>query len=245
MRTIFITDIHSEFTKFEKLLKRANYTEEDLLILGGDYFDRGAESAKMAKWLEDNYEKENIILLRGNHDHALIDLLKGKTDIDSYLGIMHMIKHNGLDKTLFDLVGLNIYLLKLKQHQNYSFNMKKLSEDINQRFPKLLQALESTKFYYEDEKAIFTHAKLPEDYKTRSDKAWERTTWENSDFWAHSKKWKAYRKGNNINKPIYIGHWALSNFPEWDGETPIEINGIHFCDGAMGWKYDGTYAIIE
>ena len=234
MREIFITDIHSQFTKFDNLLKSANYNkEEDLLIVGGDYFDRGPESVEMAKWLEDNYENPNTVLLRGNHDLALISLVSGDTSTEAFLDIEFMKKCNGLDVTLEALVGKDY-------HINMSY--KEMTECINKRFPRLLSALESTKYYHETDKAIYTHAKLPENYASRYKKTWDRAVWTNSDSWANSMNLKTR---TDIKKPIYIGHYALPNYKDWDGETPKEINGVFFCDGGLGWDGQGLINIIE
>lgn len=235
MREIFITDIHSQYSKFKTLLNKANYErDKDLLILGGDYFDRGKESNKMAKWLEDNYDKPNVVLIRGNHDLALMKLLNGcdSTVIQDYLEIQHMVKVNGLDTTLDGLIG--------GDHRLYTHST--IAEIINREYPKLLDALNSTKFYHETDSAIYTHAYLPFNYKTVFEQIWNKYLWENSYKWANSIMWT---KQTEITKPVIIGHYALPNIDDWDKENPVVINGIVFADGGLGWGYDGVVNIID
>ena len=98
MRTIFISDIHGNYTKFMALLKNIEYTEQDTLILGGDYFDRGKENVKMVEWLIENHNKDNIHLIRGNHDDFMIDLFKGNNEMYEF-----NYKNNGFNKTIKEL----------------------------------------------------------------------------------------------------------------------------------------------
>ena len=54
-------------------LKKDNY-----YIFVGDYFDRGLENAEVAKWLIENVvRKENVLLLRGNHELHLEKMVDG------------------------------------------------------------------------------------------------------------------------------------------------------------------------
>ena len=238
MRELFITDIHSNFTKFKKLLRRVEYKEdEDLLILGGDYFDRGLEADSMAKWLEKSYNSENIVLLRGNHDLALIKLLTYDkvSPIDDYVQIQLMIKSNDLDMTLSGLLG--------REYNEYKDIYIDVAKEINERYPKLLEVLQNTKFYHETDKAIYTHAYLPKDYKTASSKSWEGYVWRDSFSWAHSQLWKTMK--TELTKKVVIGHFSLSNLPQWDGYNPHNLMGITFADGGLAWGYDGVINIIE
>lgn len=81
-RILSIGDIHGQPDKLEKLLKKVNYdSSNDLLILLGDYVDRGfnnIESLNLVKKLGE----QGAIILKGNHEqllqYAIIDLLNGK-----------------------------------------------------------------------------------------------------------------------------------------------------------------------
>lgn len=233
MREIFITDIHNQFTKFISLLDKANYDKnKDLLILGGDYFDRGPEASEVAQWLEENYNNDNVVLLLGNHDLALLQLLEGDESLFSKIEIKFMIKNNGLGETLESLYG--------KDYADYS--NKEIKEKINKRYPRLLKALKSAKFVHETNNAIYTHSELLKNYKTASRKELEDAVWVNSRDWANSYRWKSRK---DISKPVIIGHYALPNFKDWDKKNPIKVNGIIFADGGLGWGYNGTVHIIN
>lgn len=75
MKTILISDIHGCLNTFKTLLNKCDLnTKEDKLILLGDYIDRGDNSFEVLEYIMELKEKmkDNLIILRGNHDNRLI-----------------------------------------------------------------------------------------------------------------------------------------------------------------------------
>lgn len=68
-----MSDIHGCYDDMIKMLEQIAFTDEDTLILAGDYIDRGSQSFEMLKWIESN--PKNVIFLRGNHDEEFAYLL--------------------------------------------------------------------------------------------------------------------------------------------------------------------------
>ncbi|MBQ9633191.1 MAG: metallophosphoesterase [Lachnospiraceae bacterium] len=76
MSTYVMSDIHGCFDTFQSMLKQIGFSDQDQLILAGDYIDRGPQSDVMLSWLLD--PPENVVLLRGNHDEefaANVDMM--------------------------------------------------------------------------------------------------------------------------------------------------------------------------
>ncbi len=66
MNTYVMSDIHGCYDDFMKMLEKINFSENDQLILAGDYIDRGVKNFEMLKWIED--VPDNVLLIKGNHD---------------------------------------------------------------------------------------------------------------------------------------------------------------------------------
>jgi len=66
-----IGDVAGEFDALMRLLKKANVTED--IILVGDLIDRGPKSKEVIQWCIDN--SENVDALMGNHEHMFLDHL--------------------------------------------------------------------------------------------------------------------------------------------------------------------------
>ncbi|MBE5878227.1 MAG: serine/threonine protein phosphatase [Lachnospiraceae bacterium] len=67
-----MSDIHGCYDKYEKMLKKINLTNEDTIYILGDVLDKGPAGMKV---LLDIADRDNIILLRGNHEYAALIFL--------------------------------------------------------------------------------------------------------------------------------------------------------------------------
>ena len=77
MSTYVMSDIHGCFDEFMKMLKRINFTEDDQLILAGDYIDRGSQNIQMFDFILNH--PDNILLLCGNHDIEFVSYVQAMT----------------------------------------------------------------------------------------------------------------------------------------------------------------------
>ncbi len=64
-------DIHGCIRPLKKYFEENPYTEEDAYIFVGDYLDRGVENYETFTFLNELSEKNNCILLLGNHEEKL------------------------------------------------------------------------------------------------------------------------------------------------------------------------------
>ena len=72
-RILAIGDMHGHFTKLLSLFHKINFDpEKDLLVLLGDYIDRGEENMRCLRWAMEMSEKKNVIALRGNHEQMML-----------------------------------------------------------------------------------------------------------------------------------------------------------------------------
>ena len=62
-----MSDIHGCYGEYQLLLKKINFSEEDVLILLGDYVDRGPAPIPV---LFDMMSRPNVYPLMGNHDYV-------------------------------------------------------------------------------------------------------------------------------------------------------------------------------
>ena len=84
-RIIAVGDVHGCFDKLMSLWKKLEVTDNDLVIFLGDYVDRGAQVAETLNWILEQSAKENIIFLRGNHEHMLLDVVYKHMDKITWL----------------------------------------------------------------------------------------------------------------------------------------------------------------
>lgn len=68
-KTYVISDIHGNYSKFLKMIKKINFTSEDTMYILGDVFDRGKQSFNILGYI---IKHPNIHLIRGNHEEFLL-----------------------------------------------------------------------------------------------------------------------------------------------------------------------------
>ncbi|WP_338996490.1 metallophosphoesterase [Fusobacterium animalis] len=66
-KVIIIGDIHSCTEPLKEVLK--DFSEENLYVFVGDYFDRGIQAVETFKIMLDLLEKPNVVLIEGNHEN--------------------------------------------------------------------------------------------------------------------------------------------------------------------------------
>ena len=71
-KIVFIGDIHGCFNPLEKYFNEHPFSEENLYVFMGDYFDRGLQNDLVCEWLLNHYEMKNVMLLTGNHEKWFI-----------------------------------------------------------------------------------------------------------------------------------------------------------------------------
>ena len=63
-RVLAVGDIHGCYDKLMSLLDKVNVQDSDLLIMLGNYIDRGKEVDKVLKWIMANKDRKNFIFFR-------------------------------------------------------------------------------------------------------------------------------------------------------------------------------------
>lgn len=73
-----ISDIHGHLSAFQQALTRIDLTDDNHLILLGDYIDYGPESGQVLRLIHDLQRLHGdgrVIVLRGNHEEMLLEWL--------------------------------------------------------------------------------------------------------------------------------------------------------------------------
>ena len=206
MKLFCCSDLHSYFTPFKKALDENGFepgNPEHLLIVCGDVFDRGNDSAELFEYLNN---LTNVILIRGNHEDLLEEML------NRGYGEKHDIT-NGTVGTVVDLVDYTG-----KKTCSTKECCEAVRELITPFFAKYVN-------YFETKNYVFVHGWIPCDKYTVLAKPWYQQGREfeyNSDWRnCNDVEWESSRWINGINagyihnivepgKTIICGHWHCS-----------------------------------
>lgn len=76
-RILVVSDIHGYLSYFKKVLKKADFCDNDVLIIVGDMIEKGPESLATLRYVMELCERENVIPLIGNVDAHRIKWISG------------------------------------------------------------------------------------------------------------------------------------------------------------------------
>lgn len=180
MKYYVVSDPHGFYTLLKTTLENVGFFEDKTphkLIICGDLMDRGPETVEMQNFVLDLIKKDQVILIKGNHEDLLINFI-GK---DRGAWLPHHI-HNGTIETALDLAGFDEDDA-FKRTEEF-LNAVSASPFVHEIIPKMLD-------YYETEKYIFVHGYIPcyctdekeysyfSDWRNAPSKMWGQSRWLN------------------------------------------------------------------
>lgn len=196
MTYFVVSDIHAFYTELKKALAEKGFDESNpdhKLIICGDLLDRGEEPLSTEAFAADMLEKDKAILIRGNHEDLLLDLLDNFEDYKGNLLNTHHWKNGTL------LTALKLAPAHWLNDCDFTIRSQQFVNDVkNTRFvkdiiPRMLN-------YYETPHYIFTHGYIPcktrqsgdvtsysymPDWRNASEKAWNKARWFNGQYIAN------------------------------------------------------------
>ena len=137
-----VSDIHGHATLLKSALESSGFEKnnaEHLLVVCGDCFDRGRENRAVLRFLNG---VKNKVIVRGNHEDKLIQLL-------DRLQINDVDRHNGTDITVREFFGADEVTDDGRLYPD-PYTEQMLRDFVRQ-----------TVDYFETESYIFTHGFLP------------------------------------------------------------------------------------
>ena len=210
MRYYVTADIHGFFDEFKTALAEKGFfadTEPHKLVICGDIFDRGSQAPELQNFILDLLDKDEVILIRGNHEDLALELLN-RWQRGSYLQYHHYT--NGTIDTVCQLTG------------STPKDLSCTPDEVGRSFlknPYIQKVIPSMLDYYETPNYIFVHGWIPctvissesnmteyvfiENWRAENEQAWDRARWINGMAAAH---------GGVVEKvkTIVCGHWHCS-----------------------------------
>ncbi|MFO0938296.1 MAG: metallophosphoesterase family protein [Gemmataceae bacterium] len=115
-RILAIGDIHGCLVQFDALVDKIAPTQNDHLILLGDYVDRGPDSAGVISRILKLSKTVRVTCLKGNHEQMMLEAFDSQDKLSDWI-------RNGGDATLRSYAGLNSSLRDIpSEHWNFLEN---------------------------------------------------------------------------------------------------------------------------
>lgn len=91
-KIVVFGDVHGCFGPLQEYFEKSSFDENALYVFTGDYIDRGTRNDEVVQWLLENYKRENMILLQGNHERWLINYANEEYDEEIKSGVQNKCK---------------------------------------------------------------------------------------------------------------------------------------------------------
>ena len=237
MKYFMVADPHGFCSILKSTLRENGFFDDKKphkLIILGDLMDRGSEAVAMQEFVCDCMSHRQLILIRGNHEDLMRDMINGFSKYRMYIlhgwGCHHV--YNRTFDTALQLTGFSKY----EALQNATDFISTLKET-----PFVKKLIPKSRNYFATENYVFTHGWLP----LFSDSKQSVADWQN----AGRKEWMSARWKNGMEaaeklhltipeKTIVCGHWHTSY-----GHYTYEKKGSEFGDDADFSTYYGNGVI--
>lgn len=256
MKYYVTADVHAYFTELQTALREQGFfedTEPHKLIICGDLYDRGTEALQLQGFILDLMAKNQVILIRGNHEDLAWDLLYN-WNRSSYLQRHHNL--NGTVDTVSQLTGFSARDVFTKP------------EEVGRAFlqdPFIQEIIPAMVDYFETEHYIFTHGWIPcttisignsekeyvpiPSWRNAGKEQWDKARWINGMEAAHGGIMEP-------GKTIVCGHWHCSfghsryhhdggEFDHNPNFNPYYANGIIALDACTPLSRKVNCILIE
>lgn len=233
MRYYTVADVHGYYTPLIKALEEKGFFSdrgEHRLVISGDLMDRGEEAVKLQSFILSLMEKNEVILVRGNHEDLFLDLVDNAFEYMTLTGLNSHHYSNGTISTALQLTGYDT-IQALTSPDKFRFEALQT--------PFYTTIIPSMLNYYETQRYVFVHGwipctKLGEDtfiydcnWRKANTQQWERARWING--------MKACSCGvREKGKTIICGHWHTSY-----GHSVLDGCGTEFGSDADFSPYYG------
>ncbi len=187
-RIIAVSDIHGNIDCFNRLMKKVGYTDEDVLIIVGDFLEKGPKNLETLRTMMELDKKDNVHILCGNCE-IIWEFVKDSS-LDSWFLPYCLSRKSLLEEMCGELnipVGIKTELSFLKQQ-------------LSSGYKEALQWLEDLPVILETEDFLFVHAGLT------SENLSEQTFF-------HCVKTDAFMNcGLSFQRYVVVGHWPTNNY---------------------------------
>lgn len=193
-RIIAVSDIHANLPYFKGLLEKINFCDDDILIIDGDFLEKGENSLGTLRYIMQLAEKGNVHALCGNCD-SWAEVIDGDTYFVPEKLLKYMLfKKSGICWEMFRSMGIELAEgIDLEPHMGA----------LGERFAPEWQFLRSMPQIIETPSYIFVHGGIDPNKPLTEHTAGEVMKFDNF-----------MGAGYSFDKWIIVGHWPVMLYLE-------------------------------
>lgn len=234
-RILMISDLHGHTSGLRALLEEAGFSEQDVLVIVGDFVEKGPESLQTIRYVMELSRKHTVYPLMGNVDLWRVECLFSDDPAVQ------------LDMVAYSLKALkwwsSSFLGELCEELGVALSMEMDTQAVFSRirthFEKELSFLSHLPTILETQRMIFVHGGIPHE---RLDEL------EGTPAHPLMKRDHFMEEGLSFQKYVVVGHWPVALYSQSHPcSNPVIDRTRHIIslDGGCGVKSDGQLNLLS
>ena len=233
-RILMVSDIHGHASGLRSLLEQADFDEQDVLVIVGDFVEKGPESLQTLRYMMELCRKYTVYPMMGNVDLWRVECMLSD-DPSVQLGMVQ-----------WSLRALqwwpNSFLGEMCSERGIPLNMEMDTQTVFPRlrahFAEELSFLQNLPTILETQNMIFVHGGIPHE---RLDEL------EGTPAHPLMKRDHFMEEGLSFDKYVVVGHWPVALYSkQYPCSNPVieRERRIISLDGGCGVKTDGQLNLL-
>lgn len=222
-RIIVISDIHGNLPFLQKLLKKVNFSADDILVLDGDMIEKGDYSLDTLHFVMDLCRTHTVYPVAGNCDDLIPEFIQGDGSADPFfLHFLRLWPRSAL---------LQMGALRGVDRAESLEDLTRLRQALQGSFPEEVAFLRDLPTVVRSPELIFVHGGVDDEDHPETISAWKCMKYDNFlPQEVHFRRW------------CVVGHWPVTLYdPDIPSAAPIIRRDLHLIsiDGGCVLKLDG------
>ena len=231
-RILVVSDIHGHFNYLVQLLKKMEYSGDDILVIVGDLIDKGPESLRVVQYVMDLCRQHPVYVSAGNVDMGRLWMIENDSqeEAENFIGNLKWNQEyweSSFCQEMLSDIGISLGQLTTENVLDYKRKMK-------EHFQEELEFLRSRPVILTAGKYLFVHGGVPTDDLTELEGTDAKGYLKNDDFFNQGYQFQNYT--------VVTGHWPTCLYrQEYEDVSPLfdREKGIICIDGGCGLKKSG------
>ncbi len=243
-RVLVTSDIHGNLNHLEGVLKKASFSEDDLLVVIGDMLEKGPDSLGTLRYIMRLCEEGRAVATIGNVDYyRLLNIYQTVENRENARALFAYIKWiRDWKGTCFYDELLNEIGFKIEDEETTALGMQKIIK----HFGDELDFLKSLSTVIETDKFVFVHGGLPcgdDELDNTPDSEKDAASYLKYDRFLS----RAKDEGRSFKRLVICGHWPVINYTENDLCANPYLDrqtNILSIDGGCGLQKEGQLNLL-
>lgn len=213
-RLVVISDVHGHKEYLQQLIKKTVQSSDDILIILGDFINRGVNSVETLDYVRDLSQRPNTYVLKGNHEYFIHTCLEDVNRVGDLHEFLKQDYYETIVHSILESSGVSVHEISTEDLHTYQDHQ-------------VISYLKSLATMLEFDNHLFVHGGYNKDFSHEG----QFLKYDNFNDLSYVQ-----------DKKVVVGHWPTCNLRYFEMSNEPFFNNdknIILIDGGLGVKSSG------